>query len=338
MSRASLKIVLLIPIALLASAVAARSSWNWHLPAGWSPPPVPADNPMSAAKVALGRRLFYDADLSIDGSMACATCHEQHRGFSDGNATHPGVHGEPGRRNVPALANVAWMPSLTWGDPRVRTLEAQLLIPIAGTHPVEMGMNGHEADIADRLGKDACYRRMFQAAFPARRGAIDMTTVADALAAFERTLVSDHAPYDTWRAGNVTALSPLARRGARLFFGRAGCAACHGGPGLSDGAFHAIAAPIPNAADEGLGEITGRASDDGRFRTPGLRNVALSAPYLHDGSARTLADAIAAHRRVAKVSSGDLPALIAFLNGLTDPRFVADARFSLPDRACGKKM
>ncbi len=124
-------------------------------------PPVPPDNSMSAAKVALGRRLFYDADLSIDGTLSCATCHEQHRAFTEGNATHPGVGGVPGRRNVMALANVAYFDPLTWADPRQHSLEQQVAVPFAGTHPVEMGMAGKEKELAQRLAADPCYRRMF---------------------------------------------------------------------------------------------------------------------------------------------------------------------------------
>lgn len=116
--------------------------------------PVPRNNPMSAAKVELGRRLFYDADLSVDGTMACATCHEQHRAFSDGNPTHAGVHGEPGRRNVPGLANVGWLRTLTWADPRQSSLERQAAVPVMGTTPVEMGMAGQEAEITRRLTRD----------------------------------------------------------------------------------------------------------------------------------------------------------------------------------------
>ncbi len=129
---------------------------------------------MSVAKVELGRRLFYDADLSANGTMACAACHEQKRGFADGNAMRPGVHGDPGRRNVPGLANVAWRARLTIADPAIIDLEAQALVPLLGEHPVEMGMRGLETELSRRLGTNACYRRMFARAFPAERGRIDL--------------------------------------------------------------------------------------------------------------------------------------------------------------------
>lgn len=317
---------LLLCFAALGFATAA--AWHWPI----RPPRIPADNPMSDAKVELGRRLFYDADLSIDGTMACATCHEQHRAFADGNITHAGVHGDPGRRNVPGLANVAWMKTLTWADPRIRTLEAQVAVPVMGVHPVEMGMAGGQAEIARRLGRDDCYRTMFSQAFPGD-GAIDFDHVAKALAAFERTLLSFGSPYDAWKRGEA----PLPRdavRGAALF-GR-GCASCHSGSQLSDGRFHRL---LPaNPADPGLGEVTGKVGDIGRFRTPSLRNVALTPPYFHDGSAKTLSDAIVRHPDGANLTEAQLASLEAMLATLTDSRFISDTRYALPDQACGKRL
>ncbi|WCM29449.1 cytochrome-c peroxidase [Sphingomonas sp. QA11] len=312
----------------------AAAPWRWALPIGQSAPRVPADNAMSPAKIELGRRLFYDADLSIDGSMSCATCHEQHRAFADGNATHAGVHGDPGRRNVPGLANVAWAKSLTWGDTRIRTLEAQAMVPIAGLRPVEMGMAGQEAEIARRLGRDGCYADMFSAAFPEAKGRIDVAQVAKALAAFERTLISFDSPYDRWQHGDATAMPAQAAAGRRLFV--ANCAACHSGPLLSDGAFHRIIPPAPG--DSGLGETNGRGADNGRFRTPSLRNVALTAPYFHDGSAPTIEAAIRRHPGMAATADGNLLSLTAFLSMLTDRHFVTDKAFALPDVACGKAL
>lgn len=319
---------------MLGAAIAVPARWHWDLPRGVAPPPVPADNAMSAAKVALGRRLFYDADLSIDGTIACATCHEQHRAFAEGNPTHPGVHGTPGRRNVPGLANAAWASSLTWGDPRIKRLEAQVLVPVSGTHPVEMGMAGKEDEIAHRLGRDDCYVSMFAAAFPSSSGRIDMSNIARALASFERTIVSFDSPYDAWKRGDRTAISYGATHGAAVF--GASCAACHSGPLLSDGGFHAILPP--NAEDRGLGEATDRAADDNRFRTPSLRNVALTAPYFHDGSAKTLAEAIRRHPQRSAIADADMADLIAFLDALTDPHLTANTALSLPDTACGKRL
>lgn len=321
------RICLTLSAALLCGAAIAS---GWHWPAGRPAPHVPADNLMQAAKVELGRRLFYDADLSADGSMACSTCHVQRHAFADSTRTRPGVHGDAGRRNVPGLANVAWARSLTWGDPHVKTLEAQVLIPVLGQDPVEMGMHGQEAEIARRLGKDACYGQMFRSAFPEAQGRIDMTSVAKALSAFERTLISTNAPYDRWRRGDQAALSPTERAGERLF--TRDCASCHAGPDLSDGRFHRIE---PATADRGLGAITGKASDDGRFRTPNLRNVALTGPYLHDGSATTIADAIARHLMLKGPAQDERMTIIAFLGAMTDKDFVGEKAYALPDSACG---
>jgi cytochrome c peroxidase len=308
-------------------------------PFRWDPVPTPADNPTSKAKVELGRRLFYEADLSIDGTMSCATCHEQRRAFSDGNRTHPGVHGESGRRNVMGLANVAYFSSLTWGDPTHRTLEDQARVPITGEHPVEMGMARREAAITERLGGDACYRQTFARAFPADGGAINLTTVTKALAAFERSLVSNNAPYDRYVRGEQDALTPEARRGLGLFnSAKLSCWSCHAGTRFTDAAqpdvrasYHRLPRVAAGSSDRGLGEVTGRPQNDGSFRTPSLRNVALTGPYLHDGSAATMEAAIGLHFDAGQgPDASEMRALVAFLESLSDQRFTSDPRFSLP--------
>lgn len=310
--------------ALFLIAAVAGSHWEWALPTGVAAPAVPTDNPMSAAKVALGRRLFYDADLSIDGTMSCASCHEQKYAFADANRTRAGVHGDPGRRNVPGLANVAWLPSLTSADPRVTTLEAQAAIPIFGLTPVEMGMHGRESEIPRRLSRDACYRHQFRAAFPESRGRIDMTSVTMALASFERSLVSFNAPADRG------VLSREANAG-KTVFGRA-CASCHSGPNLTDGRFHAI---LPaNPVDRGLAEVTGRPDDESRFRTPPLRNVAVTGPWFHDGSAGTLREAIDRHGTA--LDADETTQVLAYLEALTDTRFIENRDFAYPDDPCHK--
>ena len=306
----------------------AGQPWQWNLPPGIAPPRVPADNPMSAAKVALGRRLFYDADLSRDGTMACATCHEQRHGFADGNATHPGVAGAAGRRNVPGLANVAWYSPLTFADAGQRTLEDQVAVPVMGTHPVEMGMAGHADAITTRLSHDDCYRAMFADAFPENRGRIDLANVARALASFERTLVSYGSAWDRH------ALDPAALAGERTF--RKACAGCHAGVRFTDLRFHRLGPLDAAVPDQGLIETSGRAADRGLFRTPGLRNVAMSGPWWHDGSAKTLDQAIARHGLALPAGSG--PGLVAFLHGLDDRTFVTDPALGLPASACGKPL
>lgn len=307
---------------------AAAPSWKWTLPAGMVAPVVPADNPMTAAKIELGRRLFYDADLSINGTMSCATCHEQRRGFADGNATHPGATGEAGRRNVPGLANVAWLSPLTFADPEADTLERQVRTPLFGEHPVEMGMAGHDHEFERRLGKDACYRRMFRRAFPETAGRIDVGNVARALASFQRTFVSFGSAYDRG------SLSPQAQAGYKRF--SRDCAACHAGSLFTDLKAHRVEEPLSAAKDQGLFEKTAMETDRGRFRTPSLRNVALTGPWWHDGSARSLEDAIDRHGQAH--GKAEMAELLAFLESLSDPEFTVREDLSMPDRACGRRL
>jgi cytochrome c peroxidase len=312
-------------ILLTGAALAARPAvWQWTLPEGIAQPVVPADNMMSNAKVALGRRLFYEADLSIDGTMSCATCHGQRDSFTDGAVTHPGVTGKAGLRNVPSLVNVAWASPLTWADPRLATLEDQVHVPVTGDDPIEMGMKGQEAEIARRLSTSDCYRKLFRTAFPKDKGRIDLDTVSKALAAFQRTMVSYETPWDHARSGGAP-LPGQAAKGAALFTGKAGCASCHAGANFSDNRLHPFAS---TPRDIGVARITGRADDQGLFRTPGLRNVALTAPYLHDGSARTLPEAMARHG--IALDAGEEADLLAFLDQLTDKRITTDPRFTAP--------
>lgn len=286
------------------------------------------DTIATAARVELGRRLFYDADLSRDGTMSCATCHEQRHGFADGNRTHPGVTGEAGRRNVPGLANVGEFSPLTSADPRLTTLEAQIAVPVLGTHPVEMGMAGREAEIPQRLARDACYRRMFAAAFPGAGDSIVYANVVRAIAAFERTLVSHGSAYDH------DALPVDARAGQETF--RHDCAGCHAGRAFTDLVFHRVGAINPAGSDQGLFEVTAREADRDKFRTPSLRNLSVTAPYLHDGSAPTMRDAIAHHGFAYPPET--LRSLEAFLDALTDHDFLSNPALSLPATACGQPL
>lgn len=315
------------------------SLWQWDLPEGVSPPPVPEDNPMSDAKVELGRRLFYDADLSIDGTTSCGTCHEQHRAFTDSNRTHGGVHGAMGRRNVMPLANVGYLSPLTWADSAQRTLEKQALVPMMGTHPVEMGMAGQDAELARRLAADPCYRQMFAAAFPGHQ--IDTETVTKALATFERTLLSFNSPYDHFLRGESGAISEQAKQGVHLF--KSNCESCHAGPNFTDGKYHNIGLSSEgdtSVPDHGLEEITGLIEDDSAFRTPSLRNVALTGPYMHDGSISDLSETIRIHATSAharqSLSDLDISYVVAFLQSLSDQSFTANPDYALPKTYCGK--
>ncbi len=367
----------LILLGLLAGlmARAGDSGWTWDLPDGFPPPPVPVDNPMTEAKVELGRHLFHDRRLSEDGTYACATCHRPELAFTDGRALARGVTGELHPRSTPTLTNVAYPPSLQWADPELTRLEDQVTGPLLGHRPVELGMRGREAELLRRLRDDPTYRRLFSAAFPEDgKDAISMGNLGRALASFERTLVSTGSAWDRWTFGGEDgALSAAARRGLELFEGaRLGCSACHGGFNFSGPVNRAGAPPVlPKlfnvglynvdgqgaypAVDTGLHRKTGRPEDMGRFRVPTLRNVALTAPYMHDGSLPTLEaviDHYAAGGRTIRsgLHSGDgresplkdprisgfvlTPEerrdLLAFLDSLSDPGFIQDPRFSDP--------
>lgn len=351
-----------------------KSAYQWRIP-DWLPPPlVPTDNPMSEAKVELGRLLFYDKRLSSDGSVACASCHEQSRGFSDGTVAPSGVTGVLHPRNAMTLANVGYFPVLTWANPLLKRLETQALLPMFGESPPEMNMGGRERELFVRLAGDPAYPKRFSDAFPERNGAIDLGTVTKALAAFERTLISANAPYDRFRyGGDKNAISTAAKRGEQLFFSeKLECFHCHGGVHLTDNLVHSRKplaefgfhnTGLYNIGDDGaypkdntgLIEHTGRAEDMGRFRTPSLRNVAVSAPYMHDGSIADLKGVLAHYsaggRTIPngafagvgadsllkspfvpgfKLSGQDETDILAFLESLTDREFLSDPRFSNP--------
>ena len=193
-------------------------AFGWQLPDWMAPPPVPADNPMSAAKVELGRYLFFDARLAGLNYISCSTCHRPELGFTDGRPVAIGVTGERHPRNSQPLANVGYLPALTWADPGVTSLEEQSKLPLFGDHPVEMLAAGREPAIIARLEVDRRYLQLFSAAFPETGGRIDFVAIRKALAAFERTLLSFDAPYDRWRhAGGADAISAAAKRGESLF-------------------------------------------------------------------------------------------------------------------------
>jgi len=338
------------------------------------PPPVPEDNPMSVAKVDLGRHLFYDARLSVDQTVACASCHVQELAFTDGVVLSRGVFGTTAHKNAPSLANAGYNPALTWANPHAGALEFQALFPLFGTEPVEMGMSGREEEMFARLASDDFYRDAFAAAFPERGGSVDLFTITRALGAFQRSLISTDSPYDRFKyGGQTTALSEAAKRGEQLFFDhRFECYHCHMGVMFTDNmqtarspfaetAFHNTGlyniggtGAYP-AGQAGLSEFTGRDEDIGKFRTPSLRNVALTAPYMHDGSITTLRDVIAHYaaggRTIAdgpyagigadhpnksglligfEATDEEVGDLIAFLQSLTDESFVTNPDFADP--------
>ena len=249
----------------------------------------PRENPASPEKIALGRQLFFDPRLSRNDKIACATCHDPTRGFTSGTATAKGVDGAPGRRNVPSLYNAAFNQSHFW-DGRAATLEEQALHPIE--NPAEMDLQ-REALVA-KLKDIAEYREMFAAAFSEEP--ISAQRVAQALAAYERTIISSDTPFDRHLRGDQEALAPAAKRGLQLFYGDAGCVKCHQGPELTDHKFHNIGIGLETEdngpKDNGRREVTKRDTDQGAYRTPSLREVAHTAPYMHDGSMESLTDVV----------------------------------------------
>jgi cytochrome c peroxidase len=252
--------------------------------------PVPDENPLTVQAVALGERLFFDARLSADGTIRCATCHQPERAFSDSTSVSRGVYGRRGQRNAPALVNRVYGRAFFW-DGRAPTLETQVLNPVRDS--VEMGQP--LAALEQRLQRDGSYRVAFARAFG---GVIDSTTLARALASYVRTLRSGNAPVDRWRDGDTAALSPSARRGQLLFIGPANCVSCHVGNNFTDEQFHntgvsARTALYAVAEDPGRARVTRRARDAGAFKTPTLRDVARTGPYMHDGSLPTLEEVVA---------------------------------------------
>ena len=328
---------------------------------------------MSDEKVSLGRHLFYDPRLSGNETQSCASCHRQELAFSDGLALAEGSTGEIHPRNSMGLTNVGYQPALTWANPNEQELAHQALTPMFGEDPVELGLAGMEDVLLDRLRADETYQRLFTEAYPDRPDPFSIATITDAIAAFQRTLISGDAPVDQYRRGDREALTESARLGQSLFFSeRLECFHCHGGLGFTgtfdfegksapeiefhnNGLYNIDGEggyPFPNT---GLFEFTRRAEDMGRFKAPTLRNIELTAPYMHDGSIATLEDVLDHYAAGGRnLTSGPHPgdgraspqksafvkgftltdrertAVLDFLRSLTDPVFIADPRFSNP--------
>jgi cytochrome c peroxidase len=321
---------------------------------------------MSVEKVALGRRLFFEPRLSSTGHYACSSCHRPELAFTDGRAHALGATGESVRRGAMSLTNVAYNAAFTWGNTQVRSLELQMRQPLFNEHPVEMGLTGDGAAAVKALSLEATYRTQFLAAFPGDASALSMDHIIKAIAAFERTLISGRSPFDRYVFDDDRAAMPeSARRGMDLFYSaRVGCAQCHSGLNFSGPVVYegheSDAALFANTGlydldgrgaypptDRGLIEVTHRAADMGKFRVPTLRNVALTSPYMHDGSLSDL-DQVLDHyvrgghknprqdRRVRPfgLSAAERADLLAFLDSLTDREFIENPEFS--DQKCQK--
>ncbi len=284
--------------------------------------PHPVGNPPTPEKIALGRRLFEDKALSVTGTIACASCHDPRLAFGDGEPTGKGVTGKRLARHTPSLWNVAFNPLLFW-DGRTSSLEDQVRFPVE--HADEMGSTLDAAAL--RLAKDEGYTRAFAAAFP-QRPEVSPRTIAAALAAYERTLVSPPTRFDAWVAGKADALTAPEVNGFRLFTAKGRCVACHVGFAFTDHNFYDIGLP---GSDRGRGKEIGLPAADFAFKTPTLRELSWTAPYMHDGSLATLEEVVRHYEKggVARPTrSKDLPRglrltdaeradLVAFLESLS---------------------
>jgi cytochrome c peroxidase len=369
------KTLLVFALAGVSSMLAAQD-YQWNLPKGFPQPYVPADNPMTAAKVELGRYLFYDTRMSVNGKESCASCHKQELAFTDGLAVARGATGQLHSRNAMSLVNVAYSAALTWSNPQMKSLEQQALVPMFGDHPVELGLReGHPFPSAIRA--DAKYQELFKHAFPAAVDPFTVNNVTRAIASFERSILSARSPYDRYHYfRDDSAISDSAKRGEILFFNQhLACFRCHGGFAFTDSTvsernadrrieFHntglynvpgLLSYPAPNV---GTYEYTKEPADVGKFKAPTLRNIALTAPYMHDGSIASLEGVLdhyqAGGRAIQSgshagnghdnpnkdlliggftLSEQDRKDLIAFLDSLTDQEVLHDTRFANPWRA-----
>lgn len=291
-SRMRLAFCCSMPLATFAvltslSAFSDSPATEFKVPAGLPAVEYPKDNPMSAQKVALGKQLYFDKRLSEDSTISCASCHDPEKGWSNGEQFATGVGKKVGGRNSPTIINSAYNRFQFW-DGREPSLEAQALGPIQNPIEMKMTLDG----VVERLNKIEGYRSQFQSVF-----GTDVTSegIGKAIAAYERTILSGDAPYDKFQAGDKTALSEAAQRGLKLFTGKAQCSACHTGANFTDNGFHNIGVGMKaDKIDQGREAISKLGGDRGSFKTPTLREIARTAPYMHDGSLKTL-EAVVEH-------------------------------------------
>ncbi|MBO9715805.1 MAG: cytochrome-c peroxidase [Pseudoxanthomonas sp.] len=320
-------------MAILIAATALLSS-PWQSSASLAAP-VPAPIDPHEARVELGRRLFFDPLLSGDRTVSCASCHKPEHAFADTVAVSPGVSGRLGTRNTPTVMNTSGRTSMFW-DGRAETLEDQAVFPIE--NPLEMDLPLDEA--LRRLNSDPGYAEAFRVAYA---GPATARTLGRALAAFQKTLDTTDSPYDRYAHGDDAAIDESAKRGRLVFIGKGKCAECHSGEDFTSDRFRNIGLFNRVAlGDRGRGAITGDPADDGQFKVPSLRNVAVTAPYMHNGMFATLRQVIEyynnpdkvvpdAHGRDASItgplqlSAAEVDDLESFLVALTDDRFAAAA-------------
>ena len=366
-------LLLALPIVAIGLWFLYPRPYDWGLSDGDPVPEVPENNPMSTAKVELGRHLFYDTRLSINGAFSCASCHIQSLAFTDGRARSVGATGETHPRSAMSLVNTAFASRLTWANSLTASLEDQALTPLFGDNPIEMGLAGREDQLTRLFTDDPVYARLFVDAFPKQQRPGTIINMVRAISAFTRSIVSFRSPYDAYLDGDTTAISEAAKRGEALFFSeRAECFHCHGGFNFTDSTTHRDARVervgyhntglynLGNTGayppdNPGLIDITGKRRDMGKFRAPTLRNIAVTAPYMHDGSIATLGEVIDHYARGGRLieegpnagdgnvspfksefvrgfelSDAEKRELLAFLESLTDDAALTDPRWSSP--------
>jgi len=356
------------------------STFDFRIPANVPAPFVSESNPMTDEKVELGRHLFFDTRLSGNQTQSCGSCHSQELGFADGIPLPTGSTGERLDRNSQGLLNVAYNSTFTWGNHSLTSLVDQHSVPLFAEFPVELGVNdSNKEEILLRLSQDTTYQQLFAAAYPDSNpengSEINFQQISQSLASFIRSMVSFNTPYDRYEQGDSQALTESQKRGMDLFFSeRTECFHCHGGFNFSQSTRHSktvfFEAPFFNnglynldgagsypLGNQGLFELTGREEDKGKFRPVSLRNIEVTAPYMHDGSIGTLEEVIEhyaaggrAPTRINGQATGDgrqnpnksgfvggfelttqeKQDLVNFLKSLTDDSFNKDERFANP--------
>lgn len=342
-------------VCLLCACSKPPTPYSWNLPHNVPPPVVPNDNPMTIESVELGKALFFDTALSANQTTACSSCHDPSLAFAEANKVSVGANGDSLNRNALALVNVAYNATFTWAHNGLATIEEQIMIPLFNEHPVEMGVTDNEALILKRLTTPN-YQQMFNAAYGNKNPS--MNHIVKALASYVRSLTSFNSAFDKYAyGGDDTALTTQQVIGLNLFFSeRTECFHCHGGINLTQSTIHAaqplVLRPFHNTGlynedgeggypliDTGLMSVTHNPEHMGKFRAPTLRNIALTAPYMHDGSIASLEEVVdfyargGNHREIKNrhrspfikgfvLTVEERNALVAFLESLTDTEFV----------------
>jgi cytochrome c peroxidase len=373
--HSKVRLALVLLLAACGDTSSQDEPYDLSLPVDFPGMVIPDDNPLTVHKVELGRHLFYDQRLSRNQTEACASCHKQELAFTDGRSVSLGSTGEHTPRAAMSIVNAGYTATLTWANPGMRLLEKQVLVPLLGEQPVELGFANHDAELLARLRAVPEYKALFPGAFPDEKDPFSLSNVAKAIAAFERTIISGDSRVDRYRNGDESALNASEQRGLAMFYSeRFECFHCHSGfnysaavqqEGLTfdqatfecNGLYNIGNTGAYPTGNRGLYEFTGKVTDMGRFKPPSLRNIALTAPYMHDGSIATL-EAVLEHYaaggrliedgplagdgrmhpnksrfiRGFDMSVEDKRDMLAYLRALTDEGVIKDERFSDPWR------